>query len=218
MFDPSMARTNLARMWARETKFGIERVANPILIEQILGSRMHLVAGMRVLRDELEEWCRLLLKLELWDELRLAAHALRERAENGADPARTERAWLLAATAELRQDLLPSAKHSLDSIDPNPRGERDHVMRVWLARAELARRQGERSQERYALLLVTRTVPLDPPPPVRAEIGRAWQRLARDLDLNKLGVITSQIPLDDVPLVAEEIVAGKVRGRVVVDL
>jgi acrylyl-CoA reductase (NADPH) len=47
---------------------------------------------------------------------------------------------------------------------------------------------------------------------------RAWSRLARDLDLKKLGVITSQIPLDDVPLVAEEIVAGKVRGRVVVDL
>jgi acrylyl-CoA reductase (NADPH) len=47
---------------------------------------------------------------------------------------------------------------------------------------------------------------------------RAWARLARDLDLKKLGVVTSQIPLDDVPLVAEEIVAGKVRGRVVVDL
>jgi acrylyl-CoA reductase (NADPH) len=47
---------------------------------------------------------------------------------------------------------------------------------------------------------------------------RAWSRLARDLDLKRLGVITSQIPLDDVPLVAEEIVAGKVRGRVVVDL
>ena len=47
---------------------------------------------------------------------------------------------------------------------------------------------------------------------------RAWSRLARDLDLKKLGVITSQVPLDDVPLIAEEIVAGKVRGRVVVDL
>jgi acrylyl-CoA reductase (NADPH) len=47
---------------------------------------------------------------------------------------------------------------------------------------------------------------------------RAWSRLARDLDLQKLGVLTSQIPLDDVPLVAEEIVAGKVRGRIVVDL
>ena len=47
---------------------------------------------------------------------------------------------------------------------------------------------------------------------------RAWSRLARDLDLKKLGVMTSQVPLDDVPLIAEEIVAGKVRGRVVVDL
>jgi acrylyl-CoA reductase (NADPH) len=47
---------------------------------------------------------------------------------------------------------------------------------------------------------------------------RAWSRLAKDLDLKKLGVITSQVPLDDVPLIAEEIIAGKVRGRVVVDL
>jgi acrylyl-CoA reductase (NADPH) len=53
-------------------------------------------------------------------------------------------------------------------------------------------------------------------PTVRRE--RAWSRLAKDLDLKKLSVITSQVPLDDVPLIAEEIIAGKVRGRVVVDL
>ncbi len=46
----------------------------------------------------------------------------------------------------------------------------------------------------------------------------AWQRLVRDLDLEKLKMLTTHVKLDDVPKVAEDIVAGKVRGRVVVDL
>ncbi len=46
----------------------------------------------------------------------------------------------------------------------------------------------------------------------------AWERLARDLDMAKLHALTSTVKLDDVPRVAEEIVAGKVRGRVVVEL
>jgi acrylyl-CoA reductase (NADPH) len=46
----------------------------------------------------------------------------------------------------------------------------------------------------------------------------AWNRLARDLDMNKLKSLTTHVKLEDVPRVAEDIVAGKVRGRVVVDL
>ena len=46
----------------------------------------------------------------------------------------------------------------------------------------------------------------------------AWQRLARDLDMAKLHALTTTVKLDDVPRVATEIVAGKVRGRVVVEL
>jgi acrylyl-CoA reductase (NADPH) len=46
----------------------------------------------------------------------------------------------------------------------------------------------------------------------------AWERLARDLDMAKLHALTTTVKLDDVPRVAEEIVAGKVRGRVVVEL
>ncbi|KAA0596285.1 oxidoreductase [Azospirillum lipoferum] len=46
----------------------------------------------------------------------------------------------------------------------------------------------------------------------------AWARLARDLDLTRLDRMTSHIGLDDVPRIAAEILAGKVRGRVVVDL
>jgi len=45
-----------------------------------------------------------------------------------------------------------------------------------------------------------------------------WARLARDLDLAKLHSLTTTVGLSDVPQVAAEIVAGKTRGRVVVDV
>ena len=45
-----------------------------------------------------------------------------------------------------------------------------------------------------------------------------WKRIAQDLDRSKLATLTTHITLDDVPRVAAEIVAGKVRGRVVVDV
>ncbi len=47
---------------------------------------------------------------------------------------------------------------------------------------------------------------------------RAWDRLAQDLDLAKLHALTTQVGLSDVPKVAADIVAGKTRGRVVVDV
>ena len=46
---------------------------------------------------------------------------------------------------------------------------------------------------------------------------QAWARLATDLDRNKLAAMTHHIRLADVPKAAEEILAGKVRGRLVVD-
>ncbi len=46
----------------------------------------------------------------------------------------------------------------------------------------------------------------------------AWARLASDLDPAKLDAMTSVIPLGEVPTVAEMILAGQVRGRVVVDV
>ena len=51
------------------------------------------------------------------------------------------------------------------------------------------------------------------PQAVRVE---AWERLARDLDGAKLETITSEIALADVPAVADKLLAGQVRGRVVV--
>ncbi|HUR43723.1 MAG TPA: MDR family oxidoreductase [Aestuariivirga sp.] len=47
---------------------------------------------------------------------------------------------------------------------------------------------------------------------------QAWERLARDLDLGKLKTLTTHVKLEDVPRIAADIVAGKVRGRVVVDI
>ncbi|MDE2385578.1 MAG: oxidoreductase [Alphaproteobacteria bacterium] len=45
-----------------------------------------------------------------------------------------------------------------------------------------------------------------------------WARLARDLDMAKLHSLTTTVGLSDVPRVAEQIVEGQVRGRVVVDV
>jgi hypothetical protein len=43
-------------------------------------------------------------------------------------------------------------------------------------------------------------------------------RLATDLDLGKLNSMTSGARLDDVPALAAEVLAGKTRGRVIIDL
>ena len=45
----------------------------------------------------------------------------------------------------------------------------------------------------------------------------AWQRLASDLDMKKLALITQEVSLAEALTVAPEILAGKVRGRIVVD-
>jgi acrylyl-CoA reductase (NADPH) len=47
---------------------------------------------------------------------------------------------------------------------------------------------------------------------------QAWDRLVRDLDRAKREALTTHIKLEDVQRVAAEIVDGRVRGRVVVDL
>ena len=46
----------------------------------------------------------------------------------------------------------------------------------------------------------------------------AWDRLARDLDMNKMDAMIATIGLEQVPAKGPEILAGKVRGRLVVDL
>lgn len=46
----------------------------------------------------------------------------------------------------------------------------------------------------------------------------AWERLARDLPLDKLDAMTTEVPLGAVIGLADEILAGRIRGRVVVDV
>lgn len=53
------------------------------------------------------------------------------------------------------------------------------------------------------------------PQPVRLQ---AWSRLATDLDLDKLASATSMVALAEVPRIAEQVLQGQVRGRVVVDV
>ncbi len=53
------------------------------------------------------------------------------------------------------------------------------------------------------------------PKPLRVE---AWNRLAHELDHARLASMTSTIPLDEVMEAGSRIVAGQIRGRVVVDI
>lgn len=46
----------------------------------------------------------------------------------------------------------------------------------------------------------------------------AWERLAKDLDLTKLASITREISLAEAPAAAQDILAGRIRGRVVVNV
>ena len=52
----------------------------------------------------------------------------------------------------------------------------------------------------------------------KADREEAWSRLARDLDLGKLDAMSTRATLDDLPRLGAEILEGKVRGRVVVDV
>jgi acrylyl-CoA reductase (NADPH) len=46
----------------------------------------------------------------------------------------------------------------------------------------------------------------------------AWRRLATDLDRSKLAALSMTIGFDDIVQACRDIVDGKVRGRVVVDM
>ena len=47
---------------------------------------------------------------------------------------------------------------------------------------------------------------------------QAWDRLRRDLPLDKLDAITELAPLGDVPRIAAQILRGEIRGRTVIDV
>jgi acrylyl-CoA reductase (NADPH) len=52
----------------------------------------------------------------------------------------------------------------------------------------------------------------------RADRLQAWARLATDLDLSMLPLISREIGLSEVIAIAPQLIAGKIRGRVVVDV
>jgi acrylyl-CoA reductase (NADPH) len=52
----------------------------------------------------------------------------------------------------------------------------------------------------------------------RARRVAAWKRLAKELDVAKLDLITTEIGLGDVVATATEQLAGETRGRIVVDV
>jgi acrylyl-CoA reductase (NADPH) len=51
-----------------------------------------------------------------------------------------------------------------------------------------------------------------------AERQEAWSRLAADLDRGKLDAITTAIALAEVPARAPDVLAARLRGRIVVDV
>jgi NADPH:quinone reductase-like Zn-dependent oxidoreductase len=51
-----------------------------------------------------------------------------------------------------------------------------------------------------------------------AKREKAWQRLARDLPAQKIAEMTRVEPMSKLVELAAEILAGKVRGRVVIDV
>ena len=51
-----------------------------------------------------------------------------------------------------------------------------------------------------------------------AQRTAAWQRLATDLERKKLAAMVETAQLEDLPNLAEDLLAGKVRGRVRVDI
>jgi NADPH:quinone reductase-like Zn-dependent oxidoreductase len=53
--------------------------------------------------------------------------------------------------------------------------------------------------------------------PIERRIA-AWERLARDLSRETLRTMTQRVPLERVTEAAGEIVAGRVRGRIVITL
>ncbi len=52
----------------------------------------------------------------------------------------------------------------------------------------------------------------------RAPREAAWKRLARDLDISAIDAISSLVSLAEAPPAAAELIAGKIKGRIIVDV
>jgi hypothetical protein len=54
MFDPKPARDRLERLWRLHAQIGVERGRNRVFLDEIVSDRLQLLAGLQVLRDELQ--------------------------------------------------------------------------------------------------------------------------------------------------------------------
>lgn len=54
MFDPKPAHDRLRRLWSLRAQMGLERGSHSVLLDEIVSDRMQLLAGLQVLRDELQ--------------------------------------------------------------------------------------------------------------------------------------------------------------------
>jgi len=52
----------------------------------------------------------------------------------------------------------------------------------------------------------------------RGERSEAWQRVVRDLPLDRLDRMTESVPISALPGLAPKILGGEIRGRIVVDV
>lgn len=53
-FDPTSARRRLEKLWSLEARFGLERAATDVFLNEIVSDRYALVRGLTLLRDELQ--------------------------------------------------------------------------------------------------------------------------------------------------------------------
>jgi len=68
---------------------------------------------------------------------------------------------------------------------------------------------------------ILRNVRLQGVDSVQAPMARrrvAWERLAKDLDLDRLDALTTELPFDELPAAGPRILAGEIRGRCVVPI
>jgi acrylyl-CoA reductase (NADPH) len=68
---------------------------------------------------------------------------------------------------------------------------------------------------------ILRNVRLQGVDSVHAPMARrrvAWERLAKDLDLDRLDALTTELPFDELPTAGPRILAGEIRGRFVVPI
>lgn len=159
------------------------------LIEEVQRTlRSGTIAPRTLSDDELYDWCLLLYRLELWDELMTSAQLLsnrevkRQRDEPDAadgDPRAAMSEFFMGVAQTHLNQARGARRHLKNYQDAQTREAFPGVqLQTWLANAETARRLGRGPQERFALIQATKSLEDDIDDPALANIaGEAWFRL-----------------------------------------